>query len=84
MFRWALRSNHNDGLKGLRTQDTTSNPSQGSTSLIYTMNTTTGLSDFLARPVKRAIGTLADDAMAEQKRMATDRSRVNLQAQERM
>lgn len=48
------------------------------------MNTTTSLSDILARRVKRAIGTLADDAMAEQKRMATDRSRVNLQAQERM
>ena len=48
------------------------------------MNTTTILSDFLARPVKRAIGTVADDAMAEQKRMATDRSRANIQAQERM
>ena len=35
-------------------------------------------------PVKRAIGTLADDAIAEQKNAAGNRSRVDLHVQKRM
>lgn len=35
-------------------------------------------------PIKRAIGTLADDAIVEQKKAASNRSRADLHAQERM